>query len=65
MMATRDRVSRPVEGVDVVYLDLFFAPAGCTGVFISPTGSSASEAPNVVLLEGQLAFVRAPSSSAS
>ena len=65
MMAARDRVSRPVEGVDVVYLDLFFAPAGCTGVFISPTSSSASEAPNVVLLKSNLAFIRTPGGSSS
>lgn len=65
MMTAGDRVARSVEGLDVIDLDLFFAPTGCTRVLVSPTNRSSSKTPNVVLLKSKLAFVRTPGGSSS
>lgn len=65
MMAAGDRVARSVEGLDVIDLDLLFAPTGCARVLVSPTSCSSSKTPNVVLLKSKLAFIGAPGGSSS
>ncbi len=60
MVATRDRVARTVERLDVVHLDLVAAAAGNAGVLVAAANRPACEAPNVVLLERSPALVGAP-----
>ena len=65
MMAAGNCVARSVEGLDVIYLDILFAPTGCARVLVSPTSCSSSKPPDMVLLKNKLAFVGAPGGSFS